>query len=413
MADCASPPPEFSVLCEAVDLIERHYLDPVPMLELAGAAATAVAELDPTSPKPGLFACGVPDKAFLQACETIDERDLDPAAAAEAMVAGIANLVLDPNSVYLDPEALTLIQEEQSGTVEGIGALVASEDRNADDPKATPCATMSDTCRLVIVSPLAGSPAAAVGVKTGDELLTVDGHDIRGMTIDEVTALVRGPAGTRVRLEFDRGGEVVEFTIVRAAIDIPVVEVHRFERVGYIRLTLFTENAGALLRAALSSLVDEGIDDLVFDLRDNPGGALDAAVDVASEFVESGTVLRTIYPDTEEVYRVEPGGLLSEPKVRLVVLVNRGSASASEVVAGMLAERGRATIVGESTFGKNTVQQRFGLSNGGALKLTIAKWVTPGGADFGDAGVAPDIELMLDPDLEPSEVVDQVLEVLD
>jgi len=406
---CEDAPETFAILCEAADLIDRYYLEEVSTRTLAAAAQQAVAGIEDAPRSPGPFTCAIPDEAFRPLCETIDDEDLDPGYAVDAVLSGITQLALDPNSVYFDPEAFELLAEEQTGTVEGIGALVSSEDRTAEDPESTPCSVITDTCRMVIITPLEGSPADAAGIEPGDELLRVDGRDIRGHTIDEVTALVRGPAGSEVTLEFEREGEIVEFTITRDAIDIPVVSSERFGDVGYVRLTLFTDNADELLHSELLNLGAQDLETVIFDLRDNPGGSLDAAIGVASEFFDDGLVLRTIYPDTEEIYEVEPNGTLVDQSIELIVLVNAGSASASEVVAGMLQERDRAVVIGEPTFGKNTVQQRFQLSNGGALKLTIAKWVTPERSDFGGTGVQPDIPLEIDRSLGADEVVDLVL----
>lgn len=178
--------------------------------------------------------------------------------------------------------------------------------------------------------------------------------------------------------------------------------------VGYLKLNLFTDTSDRQFHTALLELLDSGIARLVLDLRDNPGGALDATVNIASEFLSGGVVVRTQAPDEDTDYPVEFGGIATDSELEIVVLVNRGSASASEVLSAALQERQRAVIIGENTFGKNTVQQRFNLSNGGALKLTVARWVTAEGADFGGDGVTPDINADLDTGLAVSEVVAEV-----
>ena len=189
---------------------------------------------------------------------------------------------------------------------------------------------------------------------------------------------------------------------------IPVVESEVVGGVGYLKLNLFTDTSDRQFHAALLELLDSGIARLVLDLRDNPGGALDATVNIASEFLSGGVVVRTQAPDEDTNYPVENGGIATGSDLEIAVLVNRGSASASEVLSAALQERQRAVIIGENTFGKNTVQQRFGLSNGGALKLTVARWVTAEGADFGGDGVTPDINAELDTGLAVSEVVAEV-----
>jgi carboxyl-terminal processing protease len=201
----------------------------------------------------------------------------------------------------------------------------------------------------------------------------------------------------------------MSFTMTRAEIVVPVIEPELVEgHVGYIKLNLFTENADAEFKIELQKLVFAGADWLILDLRDNPGGSLDTTVNIVSEFLAEGVVVRTVAPNEEITYRVEEGGVATDTELPLVILVNRGSASASEVVSATLQESGRALVIGERTFGKNTVQQRFGLSNGAALKLTVARWVTPGGNDFGGSGVLPDVETDLPTDIPLDDLVAEV-----
>ncbi|MGQ0848705.1 MAG: S41 family peptidase [Actinomycetota bacterium] len=394
------------LVCEAYSLITTNYVDPVSPAVLASAAADGVIELETVRPSGGAT-CAIPAREFLVVCQAMATEGARTEVAEEAALAAMVES-LDPNSAYLNPEALRLLEEDQSGEVEGIGALVASEDLTAADPETTPCGVVSDTCRLVVVSTFADGPADRAGLEAGDVFRAVNGEDIDGRTIDEVTAAVRGPAGTNVELTVERFGELLTLSITRAALTIPVVETAVVDDTGYLRLNLFTETADLQVRQAISDMLSVGIDRLVLDLRDNPGGALDATVNIASEFLSDGVVVRTQSPDEETTYRVADGGLLTDAGVPLVVLVNRGSASASEVLSAALQERHRATIIGENTFGKNTVQQRYSLSNGGALKLTVARWVTALGVDFGESGVNPDVTAEFDPDLTIAEVVDRV-----
>ncbi len=411
---CDVAPDEFRLLCEVHDLIVTEYVDPVSEEDLARAATEAVAEADLTPDTAGTpLTCALPSPEFVDLCDEIDAVS-DTAAAVEVATAGMVSGALDPFSAYLDPTSLELEREEQSGTVQGIGALVVTEDRTAEDPRLAPCGVMSDTCRLVIVSTLEGSPARAAGLQPGDEMVAVDGEPIDGWTFEEVTRRVRGPAGTPVTLTILRAGETFDVTIVRAAIDIPVEDHEVVDgHIGYLRLRVFTDNSDELVHDALGELLDDGIDLLVFDLRGDPGGALDSAVNIASEFLDGGLVLRTVSPDGEVPYQVRPGGLATDPSLPVIITVDRGSASASEVVSGALQEAGRAVVVGEPTFGKNTVQRRFGLSNGGALKLTIARWETPGGHDFGGVGIIPDVEAELPGDLTPTELVHAAVDAAD
>jgi carboxyl-terminal processing protease len=209
-------------------------------------------------------------------------------------------------------------------------------------------------------------------------------------------------------LTIERAGQSLEVVIVRASLTIPVVETAVVGDTGYLRLNLFTDQSDVQVHTALESLLNDGIDQLVLDLRDNPGGALDATVGIASEFLDDGIVVRTEAPDSEDTYEVRRGGLATDPTLDIAVIVNRGSASASEVLSGALKEAGRAVVMGENTFGKNTVQQRFDLSNGGALKLTVARWVTAAGTDFGGDGITPDVTAEFESDLSPVQLVERV-----
>ena len=402
---CESADEDFVVLCEVVATIQENYVDEVPIEVLAEAAIEGVesfAAVDQTSDR---LECALPDVSFTPVCEAMDEADATPLDAVEAAINGMVAFALDPNSAYLDPAALALAQEDQTGSVEGIGALVNTEDRTTDDPSANPCLIISDTCRMVIISTFEDSPAAGAGLEPGDELESVDGESILGKTLDEVTNLVRGPSGSPVELAFLRGDEQFTVTITRAAIEIPIAEWEVIDGIGYLQLNLFTNNSDEVVHDALRELVGEGATSLIFDLRNNPGGSLDSSVEIASEFLADGLVLRTEAPDTVIPYDVRPGGVLTDPSFPVTILVNRGSASASEVVSGALKEAGRAVLIGEPTFGKNTVQQRFPLPNGGAIKVTIARWVTPGGVDFGQDGISPDIDAEVPLDLDPEEIV--------
>jgi len=343
-------------------------------------------------------------------CREIDRRRLDPAEAVPAAVSSLVHTGLDPYSVYIDPASLALLDEESSGTVEGIGALVTTEDTTAPDPGAAVCPVVSDTCRLVIVSVIVGGPAEAAGIRAGDAVVAVDGEPAAGQALEIVTGKVRGPAGTTVRLGLLRDGERIEVAVERAAVQVPILRSATVGTTAYLRLAAFTGDSADRVRGALTELVAAGPDLLVLDLRDNPGGSLDAAVSIAGEMLDGGVVVRTAGPGGRKEYEDEPGGAALD--VPVVVLVNRGSASASEVVAGALADHGRATLAGERTFGKDTVQQQLPLPDGGALRLTIGRWSTPAGRDFGGTGLEPDVELPLDPALSPEELVAAVTAAL-
>jgi carboxyl-terminal processing protease len=402
---CDSAPAEAEVLCEAFELVRSRYVDQVGDEVLAEAAALGLELLDGADDDSELV-CVAPAQEFAEICPLAADEAETTAEAAEAMVFGMATFGLDPNSAYLDPETLALVEEEQAGSIEGIGALVTAEDRSTGEP--VQCGVVSVTCRLIIVSTITGAPAEAAGLEPEDVVVAVDAEDIEGWTVDAITATVRGSAGSDVTLTILRAGERFDVTITRAAVEIPVVESALVGDVGYVRLNQFTNNADEQLQEVVFDLLTEGIDTLVMDLRDNPGGLLDTAVEVTSQFLADGDVVQTQSPDSFRTYQAL-GNPIVPGEIEVVVVVNRGSASASELFSAVLQERGRAVVVGERTFGKNTVQQRFGLSNGGALKLTIARWLTPGGLDFGGTGVTPDVTLDFTPALTPEAVVNLAL----
>ena len=401
---CDDASEEIVIVCEAYDLIETHYVDEVEDSALLEGAVTALRALDGADSDKALV-CAPPTDGFAEACQTATVAADDGAEAAAAMVTGFAAYALDPNSAYLDEQSLALLREEQEGEIEGIGALVSPEDETIPGDNKQ-CSVVSETCRILIVSTIAGAPAEAAGLMSDDVLVAVNGEPIMGWTVDEVTAQVRGPAGTAVDLTLERDGEPYQVTITRAAVVIPLVVHETFGDVGYVALNAFTGNADAQFEEAVVDLLSEGVDHLVFDLRNNPGGFLTTAIEVTSVFLDEGDVVKTEGPEETTTYPVDGDAIVPED-LEVTVVVNRGSASASEVVAAALQERDRVTVVGENTFGKNTVQQRFSLSNGGALKLTIARWLTPGGHDFGGTGVTPDVELEVN-SLSPQALVDAV-----
>ncbi|HEU4321449.1 MAG TPA: S41 family peptidase [Acidimicrobiia bacterium] len=404
LVDCEEPAEEVAIVCEAYDLIQTHYVDEIDEGDLAEAARLGLELLD-GSDSEELLVCAAPDEYFSTVCDVAGGAADDSTEAAEAMVAGLATFALDPNSGYFDPQALDLLQEEQEGEIEGIGALVSPEDETIPGDNKQ-CGVISETCRLLVVSTIAGAPAEEAGLVRDDVIIGVDGQPILDWTVDEVTSAVRGPSGTEVILTIERGDETLDISIERAAVLIPVLEDEVVGDVGYVRLYNFTGNAGPQFEESVVDMLSAGVDELVIDFRDNPGGFLTTAIEVASVFLEEGDVVITEGPGENLSYEVN-GNAIVPDDMDVTVVVNKGSASASEVVSAVLQERGRATVVGENTFGKNTVQQRFSLSNGGALKLTIARWLTPGGLDFGGTGVTPDLALDVN-GLDSTELVESL-----
>ena len=414
---------DFEILCEAYDLLSRQYVDPLNDEKLAMGAVLGIKEFAAAQAYQAddaaemTIACPLPTVAFEVICEsaaaTLGAFTVPVANVAEAAVFGMyAYGIDDPNSRYITPDELAILAEEQSGTISGIGTLVHTEEESALG-EFVQCTVISVTCTMTIASIIDGGPADQAGLRVGDVMVAVDGESILGWTTDEIVATVRGTLGAKVTIAVDRDQETLTFTMVRAEIVVEVASSETLPNgIGYVRLTQFTNNSGPLFQTEVEKVLDAGATKLIIDLRNNPGGALNSAIAVASEFLDGGLVLRTESPTGDIVYDVTGGGVATSSELEIVVLVNRGSASASEVVAGVLQETGRAVVIGEATFGKNTVQKQFGLSNGGAVKVTIARWVTPDGFDFGGDGLTPDLYVERPLDADTDVVFDAAVEYL-
>ena len=310
----------------------------------------------------------------------------------DGAIRGLVESLNDPYSQYLTSEEMEVMLGDLSGSFEGIGAVIESR-----SPTGDPCTTIGPDCYLLVVSPIDGSPAKAAGIISGDRVTAVDGVSVDGETLDSSVQKVRGAKGTTVVITVVRGEDAPkDISIVRDVIVVPAVEPKQLstaagDPVGYIRLAEFSEVASEQFRTALQTVIDAGTTRIILDLRDNPGGYLSAALSIASEFIGDGVVYMEETSNGKRTEtRASGGGLATDPSIRLVVLINKGSASASEILAGALQDRGRAELVGETTFGKGVVQTFIDLSDGSGLKLTIAKWLTPNGTWVHKVGITPD-----------------------
>jgi carboxyl-terminal processing protease len=323
--------------------------------------------------------------------------------------------VPDPYSGYMSAEEYQNSLGDLSGTFSGIGAELAIENtENPDDLEA--CTAISETCVLTVVAPLEGSPAEEAGIQSGDVVTAVDGESVVGLTVQDAVTQVRGPKGTDVTLTIDRDGDVFDLTITRDDIVIVEVSSEMLEgHVGYIALHGFSANASEQFDEQLGNLLDQGADQIVFDLRDNPGGYITAAQEIASEFIDEGLLFtQESAGDQVVTWEATGDGRATDPDIEVVVLINGGSASASEIVAAALEETDRATLIGEPTFGKNTVQIWDELSNGGGVRITISRWFTPDHNSVAPDGVQPDITASVPDGTPPDEdpVLDQALAYL-
>jgi carboxyl-terminal processing protease len=293
-------------------------------------------------------------------------------------IRGMVNTYGDENTAFIEPDRAAIFREDVTGSFEGIGAAVRLDEMG----------------RLVIAEPFAGRPAAEAGLVRGDIVLAVDGESLEGLSLYEAIGLIRGEAGTTVVLTIFRDGvdEPFDVPVVRTRIEIEMVESERLEGdIGHIRLTEFNRGAAGKLAESVKELnAETPLKGLILDLRDDPGGLLDESILVSSQFISEGVItIEKLKDDREQVFEAQPGGVALQ--VPLVVLVNRGSASASEIVAGAIQENKRGTILGEQTFGKGTVQIPHTLSDGSELRVTIAEWLTPNGKQISGEGIVPDV----------------------
>jgi carboxyl-terminal processing protease len=345
--------------------------------------------------------CAAPNDDFAAFCEAyaklqeqfVDE--LDSQQLAEGAIRGMFQYgVQDPFSAYMPPEAYDQALGNLSGSFGGIGAEMAMS--NVEDPAdLAACTAFSDICRLVVVAPLADTPAERAGILAGDYVLAVDGESVDGSTVEDQVTKIRGEAGTDVTLTILRDdGEPFDVTITRAEIVIREVETRMIDgHIGYISLNGFSSQASQQFAEGLAGLLDDGADQIVFDLRDNPGGYIEAAQQIASQFLSDDALIFTQESAADDVreYRATGDGVATDPEIPVVLLVNGGSASASEIVAAALQEHERATLIGEPTYGKNTVQVWTRLVNGGGVRITISRWFTPEHNSVAPDGVQPDV----------------------
>jgi carboxyl-terminal processing protease len=305
-----------------------------------------------------------------------------PKEAYEA-IRGMLSTLDDPYTRFLDPREFKEMQIDTSGELSGVGIQLSLD---------------KETKNLVVVSPIEGSPASRAGVMPKDVITSIDGKSTKGMSTEDAVKLIRGQAGTAVILNLSRKGQPIEVKLVRERIELHAVE-HQLNtapdgmKVGYIRLKQFNATAAKDMRKAVQDLEGKGAQGYVLDLRSNPGGLLMASVEIARQWLNEGTIVSTKTRDgITDVKRATGRALTNKP---LVILVNEGSASASEILSGALQDNNRAVLVGQKTFGKGLVQSVRGLSDGSGMTVTIAKYLTPRGRDIHKHGIDPDVSVKM------------------
>jgi carboxyl-terminal processing protease len=357
---------------------------------------------------------------FWDTFDTINERyaggEIDRDKLIQGAIRGMIEALGDPFSAYMTSEEYRSSLQGISGQFEGIGAQIAT--RASDGSEG--CATLGPDCRLVITGSVDGSPAMLAGLIAGDEVREADGITLDGLTVDGARDRIRGPKGTTVTLTIVRaGGEPFKLAIVRDVVQSEEVEsrVLGDGAVGYVRLEGFSDVAADQLESAFAAHIEAGRTSLILDLRGNPGGYVTAARSIASQFIESGVLFWEQDASGEQIStEAQAGGVATDPALRVIALIDGGTASASEIVAAALQETGRATLVGQTSFGKGTVQQWQELSGeGGAFRLTVARWLTPSKQWIHEVGVVPDVVVTLPETVPAGEdpTLDKALELLD
>ena len=319
---------------------------------------------------------------FGEVLEKINKEYVDEVNQSESMDSAINGLLqsLDPYSAYMSPEIFNEMQTETSGEFGGLGIEVGME-----------------SGVVKVISPIDDTPASKAGIKAGDYIVKINDTQVQGKSLSEAVDLMRGPVGSGIELTIRRRGEkkALIFNVIREVIQIKSVKADLLEKnIGYIRLTSFNENSGKQIEREIKKLEkNDSVKSYILDLRNNPGGLLSQAIKISDFFLENGEIVSTKSRQASENRKwfAKKGDLTNGKK--LIVLINYGSASASEIVAGALKDHKRAILLGENSYGKGSVQSIIPLKNKGAIRLTVAKYYLPSGKSISEVGVSPDIEI--------------------
>ncbi len=330
----------------------------------------------------------------------VDKKKIDDKKLFYGALQGMVAAVGDPYTTFFDPQASKDLNDELQGSFEGIGAEIGMKDNH-----------------LTIIAPLPSSPAEKAGLRAGDTILSIDGKDASALTLDEAVSQIRGKANTTVKLSIYHidGKAPIDVTVTRQTITVPAVKEEEQDGIAIIHLYKFSADSEHEFISALREASAKPIKGLIVDLRNDPGGFLDQAVLIASAWVDTGqVVVREVYHDERLSKEYDAQPQFAAPKVPTVLLVNEGSASAAEILAGALQDYGKATLVGAKTYGKGSVQDLRSLADGSELKITISQWLTPHGRIINGEGITPDkvvpmtqddYDKKLDPQLDAAKAI--------
>ena len=323
----------------------------------------------------------------------VDKSALDPEKMMYGAISGMVNSARDPYTTFFEPPENKKFQEEISGSFGGVGIEISKK-----------------SGILTVISPIKGTPAEKAGIRSGDKILKIDSKETQDLSVDEAVSLIRGRRGTTVTLTIlPESGDFKDIPLIRDNIKIPTVDVSYIiqgeKRIAYIRIYLFNQIVDEEFKVAARDIIDSKADKMILDLRNNPGGLLNSAINIAGWFLTKNQIVVTedYGNGKSDVYRADGNALL---KIPMIVLINGGSASASEILAGALHDNRGIKLVGEKSFGKGSVQELDNFNDGSALKVTIAKWLTPAGISISKTGIEADIKVELPKDQKELDAIE-------
>lgn len=318
-------------------------------------------------------------------------------------IKGMSEALGDPYTTFLTPDEAKQLENDLSGVIYGIGAEIGLKND-----------------QIAIIAPLVGSPAERAGIKKGDIIAKINDESTTNMDLNIAISKIRGDEGTKVKLQIIRDSEPREFEIIRERIEVESVKGEiKDGNIGYVQISRFDDNTTKLLRTKLDQFTAKSVKKLIIDLRGNPGGYLDESITVSSEFIKEGVIVtekKDVNGGSDRFdYKATGNGKMTEDDLKIIVLIDEGSASAAEIVAGALKDHHRATLVGVTTFGKGSVQEIQDLAGGAQMRITIAHWYTPDGKNIGKEGIAPDVTVELteaDYNADKDPQLDKAMELL-